>query len=107
MALEENGASSETVSIAVVGLCAARWRAVHVCLAGRLPHVLGTARTVGSQIHQSSGDHQFLADVSLCSSGHPVSFRLRLHDGLFFCTKRILIVCLSLRWIFSTGRQLY
>src|SRR6266545_3082568 len=106
MAVEEDGASSETVSIAAVGLCSALWRAIHVCLARGLSNVLGTARTAYSQIHQSSGDHQFLADVSLCSSGHPVSFRVRFHDGLFFGAKRLLHLCLPLWRIFLAGRQI-
>ena len=40
--LKENGSSSEAVSIAAVGVCAAHWRAVHVCLARRVSIVLGT-----------------------------------------------------------------
>ena len=106
MALKEDGASSETVSIAVVSLRADYWRAVHVCLARRVSNVLGTARTAYSQIHESSGDHKFLADVSIRRSCHPVSFRLRFYDGLFFGAKRFLYLCLSLRRIFWTSRQI-
>src|SRR6266576_4594228 len=106
MALKEDGASSETVSIAVVSLRADYWRAVHVCLARRVSNVLRTARTAYSQIHHSSGDHQFLADVSLRRSRDPVSFRLRFYDGLFFGAKRFLHLCLSLWWIFRVSRQI-
>lgn len=57
MAIEEDGASSEAVSIAAVDLRSAHWRSIHVCLARRIPVVLGTARTAYSEVHQSSGDH--------------------------------------------------
>jgi len=106
MALKEDGASSEAVSIAVVSLRADYWRALHVCLARRVSNVLGTARTAYSQIHQSSGDHEFLADVSLRNSGHPISLRLRFYDGLFFGAKRLLHLCLPIRWIFRVSRQI-
>jgi hypothetical protein len=81
------------------------WRAVHVCLAHGLSTLLGAPPTAYSQIHQSSADYQFLADVSLCSSGHPVSFRLRFHDSLFPGAKRLLHLSLSLRRIFRASRQ--
>src|SRR5438046_6595786 len=100
MALKEDGASSETVSIAVVSLRADYWRAVHVCLARRVSNVLGTARTAYSQIHESPGDHKFLADVSIRRSCHPVSFRLRFYVGLFFGAIWFFYFLMSLIWIF-------
>jgi hypothetical protein len=107
MAVKEDRSHSEAVSFAAVSVCAAHWRAVHVRLAHGGSTVLGPAtRTAYSKIHQSSGDHQFLADVSLRSSGHPISFRLRLYDGLFFGAKRLLHVCLPLWRIFRVRRQI-
>ena len=64
------------------------------------------ARTAYSQIHQSSGHHQFLADVSLRRGGHSVSFRLRFHDSLLSGAKRLLHLRLSLRRIFGLADKL-
>ena len=65
LAAQENGSSSEAVSVAAPGVRPARRRAVHVCLAHGLSIVFEPgARTNHPEIHESSGDHKFLGDVS-------------------------------------------
>ena len=69
LALKENGSSSEAVSVASARVCPDHRGAVHVCLARRISTVHGTAGTAYPQIHQSSGDHKFLADVPFGRGG--------------------------------------
>src|SRR4030095_4410880 len=92
------GSSSEAFSVAASGLCAAGRRAVHVCLARSLSIVLESrTRTRLSKIHESFGDHKFLADVSFCRSRHSVPFCLRFCHRLFFGAERLLHLRLSVR----------
>ena len=83
-------------------------RAVYVCLAHSLSIVFEPgARTNHPEIHESFGDHKFLADVSFCRGGHPVSVYLRLRHGLFFGAKRLLHLCLPIWRFFRSRRQIF
>src|SRR5882757_4933802 len=105
MAAQENGPSSEAVSIAAPGVCSARCRTVHVRLARSLSTVFETGkRTDHPEIHESSGNDKFLADVSFCRGGNSVSVYLRLRHGVFFGAKRFLHLCLPV-WRFLRSRR--
>ena len=65
-----------------------------------------TAGTTDPEIHQSSGDHKFLADVSFRRGGDPVSVHMRFHDSLFFGAERLLHLCLSVRRFLRARRQI-
>src|SRR5262245_3079858 len=98
LAPKENGASSEAVSVASVGVCPARRCAVHVRVADSLSFIFqARARSGYPQIHQSFGDHKFLADVSVSCSSHTLSVHLWICDSLFFGAKRLLHLRLSVR----------
>src|SRR5213595_1982986 len=89
MVAQENASSSEAISVAAPGVCPARRRAVYVCLARSLSIVLEAGGwTNHSEIHESSGDHKFLGDISFCRGCYPVSVYLRLRYGLFFWGKK-------------------
>src|SRR5262245_31266086 len=105
LAAQENGASSEAVSVASSGVCPARRGTVHVRVANCISFVFqARARTNHSKIHQSSGDHKLLADVSVSSSSHTLSVHLWICDSLFFGAKRLLHLCLSV-WRFLRSRR--
>ena len=96
VAAQKNGPSSEAVSLAAPDLCPPWRRAVHVRLARCLSIIFeARARTNHPEIHQSFGNHKFLADVSFCRSSHSVSVYLRLCHCLFFGTEGLLHLCLS------------
>ena len=104
--LKENGSASEAVSVASARVCPAHCGAVHVCMARRISMVHANRMNHCSQIHQSSGDHKFLADVPFGRGGDPVSVHMRFCDSLFFRTKRLLHVCLSVRRFLRARRQI-
>jgi ferredoxin len=61
-------------------------------------------RTTHPEIHESSGDHKILGDVSFCRGGHPISVYLRLRHRLFFRAKRLLHLRVPV-WGFLRSRR--